>query len=59
MSISEVSEIRSAKTLGKGEFKERPFSVVHIPSKGIGTSELCQGVQLCKGLQEKLDNAVA
>lgn len=45
MSISEVSEIRSAKILGKGEFKEGPFSGAHIPSKGIGTSELRQGVR--------------
>lgn len=45
ISISEDSEIRSAKTLGKGEFKEGPFSVVHVPHKGIGTSELHQSVQ--------------
>lgn len=45
LGISEVSEIRSSKTLGKGEFKEGPFSVVLIPHKGIGTSELSQGVQ--------------
>lgn len=45
MSIDEVSEIRYAKTLGKGEFKEGPFSVAHIPHKGVGTSELHQGAQ--------------